>query len=102
MNDADLRSDQFNLKNVFATMLRGALGLAALSFMIVTLIGLYGAVDAGYDVVNHFRIWIVLPALPLLLSFLLAPFTHAFHEGGGEEYCLESKIYNPPHSFLRF
>ena len=27
-------------------------------------------------------------ALPLLLSFLLAPFTHAFHEGGGEEYCL--------------
>ena len=54
-------------------MLRGALGLAALSFMIVTLIGLYGAVDAGYDVVNHFRIWIVLPALPLLLSVVFAP-----------------------------
>ena len=71
MNDADLRSDQFNLKNVFATMLRGALGLAALSFMIVTLIGLYGAVDAGYDVVNHFRIWIVLPALPLALLALV-------------------------------
>ena len=71
MNDADLRSDQFNLKNVFATMLRGALGLAALSFMIVTLIGLYGAVDAGFDVVNHFRIWIVLPALPLVLLALV-------------------------------
>jgi endonuclease/exonuclease/phosphatase (EEP) superfamily protein YafD len=71
MNDADLRSDQFNLKNVFATMLRGALGLGALSFMIVTLIGLYGAVDAEYDTVNHFRIWITLPALLLALLALV-------------------------------
>ncbi|HSM42720.1 MAG TPA: endonuclease/exonuclease/phosphatase family protein [Afifellaceae bacterium] len=52
-------------------MLRGALGLGAISFMIVTLIGLYGAVDAGYDVVNHFRILFTLPALLLaVLAFV--------------------------------
>lgn len=71
MNDADHRSDQFNLKNVFATMLRGALGLGAIGFMIVTLIGLYGAVDAEYDAINHFRIWITLPALLLALLALV-------------------------------
>lgn len=72
MNQSDFRSDQFNLKNVFATMLRGVLGLGAISFMIVTLIGLYGAVDAGYDAVNHFRILFILPAILLALLALIA------------------------------
>lgn len=53
-------------------MLRGALGLGAISFMIVTLIGLYGAVDAEYDVVNHFRILFTLPALLLVLLAFVA------------------------------
>ena len=64
MSDTDrFRSGQFNLKNVFAQLLRFGLGLGALVFLVVTLIGLLGAIDGEYDVVNHFRIFIVLPGL---------------------------------------
>ncbi len=90
MNQSDIWSGQFNLKTVFATMFRVSLGLGAIVFMIVTLIGLLGAVDAGYDAVNHFRIFIVAPGLVMALLALLirarttaaitmtALFVHAF------------------------
>jgi len=90
MNQSDTRSDQPNLQSVFASLLRAVLGLGAIALMIVTLIGLLGAVDGGYDAVNHFRIFLIIPGFALALLALLmrarltaataltALFVHAF------------------------
>ncbi len=64
-------SGQFSLKNVIVPLLQFGLGLGATLFLIVTLIGLLGAFDGEYDVVNHFRIFIVLPGVGLIVLALL-------------------------------